>query len=259
MTLIAQISDTHVVDPNGDDICVVDNNARLVTTVASLNAERERPVAVIGTGDLTNNGTPTEYEQLSQILDRLDAPFLPLGGNHDNVERLKRCFPDTPWTDADHASWSVVCGEVAVVGLDTNEAGQDGGYVDADRLSWLDAALSAASHPTVLAMHHPPFTTGIDPMDGMGFNGLAELTEVVESHQVDEVWCGHLHRPAMGWLGRVPATVSPTTVHLVRLGLEDAPLALQKGPAGYLLHRHLGSWVTHTRYIYPETEIFELS
>ena len=68
--LIAQISDTHVLDPTSDEERWVDNNRRLAQAVRSLNDERPAPAAVLATGDLVNDGAPGE---LAELASRLDA------------------------------------------------------------------------------------------------------------------------------------------------------------------------------------------
>ena len=73
----AQLTDTHVVDADAEghvpDEVYVDNNGRLASAVASLNAEAPAMAVVLGTGDLTNWGRPGEYERLAALLAPLAA------------------------------------------------------------------------------------------------------------------------------------------------------------------------------------------
>ena len=63
-------------------------------------------------------------------------------------------------------------------------------------LRWLAEQLTdAPSRPTIVLMHHPPFTTGIRKMDAMGLDGIEALAAVIGRHpQVERIVCGHLHR-----------------------------------------------------------------
>ena len=45
--LLAQLTDTHIVNPDGDQETVVDNNARLALAVARLNEETVQPEVVL--------------------------------------------------------------------------------------------------------------------------------------------------------------------------------------------------------------------
>lgn len=65
--------------------------------------------------------------------------------------------------------------------LDSTRIGEDRGELDRDRLMWLDAELGAApDRPTLLALHHPPLSTGSPAWDDICLpaadrNGLGEV------------------------------------------------------------------------------------
>jgi 3',5'-cyclic AMP phosphodiesterase CpdA len=269
--LLAQLTDTHVIDPNrpgaGDDM-LADNNARLAAAVARLNAETVRPEAVLATGDMTDTGSVAEMELLAELLAPLDAPILALPGNHDRRETFRDRF-DMPWaTDDSHLSWTVDVGPLHIVGLDTLLPGSHGGLFDPERQRWLaDALEESGDRPTVIAMHHPPFLSGVHWMDTMALDGLDVFAEIVgRRSNVVRILCGHLHRPLTATVAGVTTTVAPSTIHHIELDLApDAPVAVIDDPAGYHLH-HIGmaepapagnaaaadqvrSWVTHIRYI----------
>ncbi len=269
--LIAQLTDTHVLDPDADghvpEEVYVDNNGRLATAVASLNAEAPAMAVVLGTGDLTNWGRPGEYARLGELLAPLTVPFLALPGNHDDRDRLRATFPETPWIDAAHASWVTIvdtdadaagadagagADPVRIVGLDSTLPGEPGAAFDAEREVWLRSVLSEAHDGvTLLALHHPPFATGVGWMDDSGFVGLDRLEAVLTDHPVDKVVCGHFHRPVSSTIAGIPVQVGMSTVQHVDLDLAPgAGVSLIVDPIGYQIHRVAGrSVVTHTRYI----------
>jgi Icc protein len=254
--LIGQLTDTHVVALDADGRCPdevwVDNNDRLVSAVAGLNAEAPAMAAVLGTGDLTNWGRPAEYVNLAALLGPLTVPFLPIPGNHDDRDLLRSTFPDMPWVDADHASWVTVVSGVRLVGLDSTIPGQPGAEFDAAREEWLRSVLAGVHDgPTLLAVHHPPFVTGVGWMDRAGFIRLDRLTAVLTDHPVDRVLSGHFHRPVTSTIAGIPAQVCLSTVQHVDLDLApDAGVSLIVDPVGYQIHRVSRSGiVTHTRYI----------
>ncbi len=257
--LLAQITDTHVLEP--DETGLVDNNSLLAETVAALNAEDPRPAAVVGTGDLVNWERPGQYEQLAALVAPLEMPFLPLVGNHDDRDLMRRTFPAMPWVEAEHASWSTVVEGNRIVGLDTTTPGAEGGAVDDSRLGWLEATLAASTEPVVLALHHPPFATGISWMDASGFDRLDELVQVIGRHQstVIRIVCGHIHRPVTATVAGVTTSVCPSTVHHVALDLDGRTKPnLILDPRGYQLHLvEGGQVVTHTRYIDTGADAFE--
>ncbi len=250
--LLAQLTDTHVLDPESDEERWVDNNARLALAISALNAEHPAPDLVVATGDLTNDGQPGELAELVRQLGGLDVPLMVLPGNHDDRASLRAAF-DQPWGVESHLSWSIECGPIQVIGLDTTVPRQIHGLFDAEREAWLVETLArSAGRPTLIAMHHPPFVSGISWMDGGRLRRAAAFAALVAANpQVNRIVCGHLHRPVQTAVGGVLTTVGLSTVHHVALNLaEDATIEMIRDPAGYQLHNFDGAnWVSHTRYI----------
>jgi Icc protein len=262
--LIAQLTDTHAVARNTDEELFVDNNGRLVAAVAQINAESPAVRAVLATGDLTNSGHPDEYKFLVSEVSSFQIPYLALPGNHDDRDLLRESFPDNPWVDEDHASWvTTVDGDgdlsVRIVGLDSTRLGEHGAEFDTEREDWLRSTL-ATHHtgPTILAMHHPPFVTGIGWMDGTGFVGRDRFAAVLAEHPVDRIVCGHMHRPIASSVAGIPAQVGLSTVQHVALGLgEDDGISMIREPVGYQILRVTEAGiVVHTRYIDGEESPF---
>ncbi|MEM9563582.1 MAG: phosphodiesterase [Actinomycetota bacterium] len=256
--LLAQLTDTHIIEPGVDHDHLLDNIKRLEAAVEGLNGETLAPDAIVATGDLTDHGTEAEMKILADLLEPLQAPVLAIPGNHDVRETFTDCF-DLPWASPTNLSWSLDVGEVRVIGLDTLVPESHGGRFDDERREWLDAALDdAAGRRTVLAMHHPPFLSGIGWMDEMSLDGREAFAEVVADRpHVDRILCGHLHRPMTTTIGGVTTTTGIATAQHIELDLAPgAPVGIICDPGGYQLHHlHDGRWVSHTRYIETGAEV----
>ena len=110
----AQLTDTHVVAADTDEVLYVDNNALVAEAVASINNEAMPVAAVLATGDMTQWGTAGEFARLAELLAPLAMPVLPIPGNHDDRAGMLQCFPDHPWADTEHLSWVVVVDGVRI-------------------------------------------------------------------------------------------------------------------------------------------------
>jgi 3',5'-cyclic AMP phosphodiesterase CpdA len=220
--------------------------------VRSLNLERPRPDAVLATGDLTNDAKQSELSELQSLLAPLEIPILALPGNHDDRDGIRATF-DMPWASDDHLSWVVELGPLRLIGLDTIVPGLPHGELDPAREAWLAGALAdTADHPTAIAMHHPPFASGIGWMDQSMLRRAGAFAALLRQHpQVTRVFCGHLHRPVQAVVGGVTTTSCLSTVHHVALNLaDDAPIEIIRDPTGCQLRQFDGaSWGSHTRYI----------
>ncbi|MEM7324449.1 MAG: phosphodiesterase [Actinomycetota bacterium] len=251
--LLAQLTDTHILAPDFDGEQYVDNNDRLAKAIAALNAENVRPEVVLFTGDLTDTGSAVEMALLAELLAPLEIPLLPLPGNHDLRETFRTAF-EMPWaTEDSHLGWVAELDDLTIVGVDTIIPGEHGGLIDDERLEWLTESLDdTGDRPTAIAMHHPPFLSGIHWMDEMGLDGRDRFVELVGRYpNLTRIFCGHIHRPLVANVGGAVATVGLSTVHHVHLDLDPAaPVAVIRDPVGYQLHQFDGAtWVSHNRYI----------
>jgi len=170
MTCIAQISDIHVRPKGSLYQDMVDSNAMLARAIAALNDVRPAPDLVIITGDLVDEGGPAEYAMVRELLAALTLPYIVMPGNHDNRDHLREAFADHPWLPRSgplHFARDV--GVVRLIALDTSVPDEHHGELNRGDLAWLDAQLSACRDRTaVIAMHHPPFVTGIPYLDLYG-------------------------------------------------------------------------------------------
>lgn len=239
--MLVQLSDPHVVAPGALLDGRIDTPGLLAQAVAAALALH--PAAVVLTGDLVDRGTTAEYAHLRALLAPIGCPVWLMPGNHDDPAALRLAFPDHDELRpplADHVLWVREAAGLRLVALDTVVPRRPHGALCAARLAWLDRTLAAApARPTLVAMHHPPFVTGIAHMDVMGLlEGAAELEAVLRRHpQVERVICGHLHRSIVSRFGGTLAMTVPSTAHQIVLDLSaDGPAAWRFEPPGFGVH-----------------------
>ena len=234
------MTDLHVTA--GDQLVagIVDTTPYVEAAVEHLNRLDPLPDLVLATGDLTESGQAAQYAHLGQLLAPLRSPVVLLPGNHDDRAALRQAFPAQPWMpDAKRLHGTVDDHPVRLVLLDSLVPGQPGGRVGSEQLTWLEDVLrTGTDRPTVIAVHHPPFRTGISHMDAMGLEDGEALGEVVGRHRhVHAVLSGHLHRPiATRWAGTVAMTI-PSVAHQVALDFRPgAPVTFAMEPPAVGLH-----------------------
>jgi Icc protein len=252
--LLAQISDLHFLPKGKLAFGRVDVAGCLERALDRLAALQPRPDAVLITGDLTNDGDAAVWAALTSALARLDAPLYPLPGNHDDRELMRAAFARLELFPADGPlCFAVDLGPVRLIGLDSLVPCDAAGRLGPEQLAWLDARLAEAPQtPALVALHHPPFSTGIDHMDAMMLTDGAALAAVIGRHpQVERVLCGHVHRSVQCRFAGTIAQIAPGVAHAVQLALAGEPARWIMEPPGMLLHelRDGRGLVTHLDFI----------
>lgn len=238
--LIAQLTDTHIRPEGRLAYRKVDTAAFLEKAVQHL---RDLPLplnAVILTGDLVDFGTDEEYGRLLRLLEPISVPIYPIPGNHDVRNAMRRAFAgraDLP--EEDDVSYVAECGPLRLVMVDSMMAGYPHGEMTDARLEWLDAALSAEpDRPALIALHHPPFITGIRHMDVQNCRNWEGFERVLLRHpQVLSIVCGHIHRTVFTTFAGRTVSIGPSPAHAVDLNLDpDGIPSFRMEPPGIHLH-----------------------
>lgn len=251
--LIAQISDLHIVVGGKLAYGIVDTVKMLSECVAKIMSLTPLPDVVLITGDSVDFGRREEYSLLKELLSPLDMPLYFAVGNHDERSALRAEFSGTGFEYLDQCNeflqYTVQLGDIRLVTLDTCVPGEGGGKLCSKRLTWLDDRLSENQSPTLVAMHHPPFVTGIVNMDAIGLEGSQALESIISRHShVERLLCGHIHRSIQCRFGGTIASTCPSSAHQVVLDLRtDGADCFVMEPPGYQLHVwQTGRLISHT-------------
>lgn len=167
--LLAHISDTHFRSQNQKLYGFIDINAGNADVASQLNALRERPDAVIVSGDIVNCGRPSEYEVARQVLGTIKSPLYLIPGNHDDkahfLEYLRPLCPQLG-DDPENIRYAVDDFATRLLFIDSSLAGHSKGWLTDNTVAWLEAELTASGDkPTAVFMHHPPLPLGNAQMD----------------------------------------------------------------------------------------------
>ncbi|MDW3225719.1 MAG: phosphodiesterase [Paracoccaceae bacterium] len=198
--LIAHISDFHIfADVPETSLVRADIADATRKVVADISAHQPRFDAIVFTGDLTDGGSGADYALLKDILAPLDMPIFVVPGNHDTRSGLRAAFADVlPFEQGPYLNYHAQLGDLRVLALDTLVPGKVHGALDQTQLNWLADHLCARSRgPTVIAMHHPPFPSGITELDAMALiEGRDALGALVAGYDAPlYILAGHIHRP----------------------------------------------------------------
>ncbi|MBC7767745.1 MAG: metallophosphoesterase [Phycisphaerales bacterium] len=232
--LLAQISDTHV---RADD----DGAAARNLKTALAQAGKYKVDVILLTGDLVNDERDDEYAVFACAIADPPAPLFVLPGNHDDRARMRTWLPShTYFPRGDFLSYALDQFPVRIVAIDQIVPGETHGALTPQQADWLDRTLAEApDKPTIVALHHPPFSTYDLLFDQIGLFDRDTFKSVISRHrQVIRVICGHHHRLAIGQVAHAPAIVAPSTSWVYGLALNPgqdlAPKTAEQ--PGWMLH-----------------------
>ncbi|WP_437717572.1 metallophosphoesterase [Sorangium sp. So ce448] len=223
MTTIAHLTDFHLLEADHDRRRGAERwrlrylsfgrpidaaQRRRRTLAALIEAGRSGADHLVLTGDLTEDGTPAQFEVLAAVLaesgwDPARVTLVP--GNHDAYtegawERaLEGCL--RPFAATSRQGTAVALPGAVVAAVSTammQPVTRSAGAIAARELSWI-ASLAAEARRSgdalVLAQHHPPLRHPIGAMQWLdGLINSAELMALLHEHDHLHVIHGHTHR-----------------------------------------------------------------
>jgi 3',5'-cyclic-AMP phosphodiesterase len=213
--LLAQISDVHLTG-RGLLMPGVAPRDNLVSGLRLLEASGITPDVFLLTGDLADAGEGACYDDLAELLaeaaSRSGASVIYVPGNHDERDTFRRHLlggsGDGP---INQTHWR---GGLRIIALDSSIPGQSHGALDDQTLGYLQTEIAEAAHDgTVLALHHPPIPSPIQPTAQIALRDPERLGDAIAGSDVRIVVCGHNHHEALGTLGPVPVWVCPATAY----------------------------------------------
>lgn len=244
--IIAQISDPHVsiqadqADQATPDGVEPGSEAALRRAVAHINQLPTLPDVVLVTGDCADHGSALEYERVRSVLGDLRPPVYVVPGNHDHRARMLDAFgPQGEQPVEGFVQYLVEGWPVRLIALDSHVPERGEGQLGEARLDWLDARLSEQpERPTLLFMHHPPFRTGLPPLDEIRLVDAEALGAIIARHpQVEAVVAGHVHAVMLRrFHGTVALTCSSTKHQLLPDVQREVGLAAVTETPVCLLH-----------------------
>lgn len=242
MTTILQISDTHIV-PEGALVSgrleTAHSLARLVTRITSIRDQIGPIDAVLVSGDLSDDGSAESYDRFKALMAPLDLPLMVIPGNHDAREPMRAAFADL-LPKAGQLDWVRQVGNLTLIGLDTLVEGTGKGTLSAQSLAFLTYELAKAKNaPVLLALHHPPFPSGIGFMDDIGLTNRAEFCEIIANYQGTlRIVCGHIHSMMVVDCAGHIAISAPSPCSTFAYDLRtDAPVGFMTQEDGCLVHK----------------------
>jgi Icc protein len=206
---LVQLTDPHyLADPDGR-LKDVHTRTTFVQVLTTALAESPPPVAILLTGDVTQDGSRAGYEGIREDLARAGVPVWSLAGNHDDPVVMAEVMSG----DGFHFCAPQRLGPWEVLLVSTWDGDRGGGRVGEAGLQTLarQLAASAAEH-ILVCLHHQPTPMGCAWLDGVGLDDAADFMAVVDADERIRglVW-GHVHQALDETRGALRLMSTPST------------------------------------------------
>lgn len=153
------------------------------------------PDLTVVTGDLTDWGLESEFEEALSYLDKLNEPWYTVPGNHDARHEGFKVF-ERLWKRPSRI-FVREHDRVVLAGMDSSEPDIDEGHIGREQTDWLGKQLKEvdAEYLPLVFLHHHLVPV---PNTGRERNVLVDSGEVLLKlleHRVPLVLTGHKHTP----------------------------------------------------------------
>ena len=222
---IAHLSDVHVLERRSNETSSyslstrvvsihrrLDGEARAIKMKLALDsAKRARADHIVISGDLTELGTPKQFERFAEVLH--DSALAPeqvtlVPGNHDAYDSRdgwKRAMAGPlrayAASSAGEPGHVVDRGGFAILPIDASRhqsIARSGGELTSDAADALERRtfdLALQKKATIVVLHHPPFGNSSNPWHFIdGLRGYGRLLNLLEKHPNLHLLHGHRHR-----------------------------------------------------------------
>lgn len=212
--IIAQISDTHIQSQEASARSRLEDLAR---AVASINALRPRAAAVVHTGDIAHDATPSDYAAARAALSRLACPLYATVGNRDRRGPFLDAFAPDGYLARDSAfvQFAINLGPLRIVAVDTLHGESHlGGFCGERELDLRRLLDACPEQPTLVFLHHAPVIVPGLPEPALQFRdparALALARLIAKRSSVVAVLAGHVHRARTVAFGAVTLSTVPS-------------------------------------------------
>lgn len=201
---------------------------------------------ILHSGDVTERGDATAYQNARELLAQLRKPVYYLTGNHDDSLTMERVLLEVKQPKMKHY-YAFVLNGIQVIALDSKGTVDPSGYLDPAQLEFLKSFCTADSLPLVIWLHHQPLKLGIYWLDEHIFqdnDGAMYLTNYEEFQailrpirdRVRGIFFGHIHRAIQTVHDGILYSSAPSTFgQIAAYPSIQTPIATPDEAPGYCL------------------------
>jgi Icc protein len=190
---VVQVTDTHLKAQAGGTLLDLDTDYSLRHVIELVGANRSGIDLVLGTGDISDQGSAEAYVRANGYFQQLGAPIMWLAGNHDCADTMASVLGTNGQlasvAESDH--WQLVL-------LNSQIPGEVDGRLGSNQLQHLEQSLAAAQQKglhSLVCLHHQPLAMGSAWIDEQMIEDADAFLQIIDRFSsVRGVLWGHVHQ-----------------------------------------------------------------
>lgn len=190
---VVQVTDTHLKAREGGTLLDLDTDDSLRHVIDLVGANSPGIDLVLGTGDISDQGSAEAYVRANSHFQRLGAPVMWLAGNHDNADTMAEVLGTNEQLAnvAESDNWQLVL-------LNSQIPGDVGGHLGGRQLQFLEQSLAEAQQNglhSLVCLHHQPIAMGSAWIDEQMVEDADVFLQLIDRFScVRGVLWGHVHQ-----------------------------------------------------------------
>ena len=197
---VVQISDCHLFTDPEEELRGVQPYQGVLAALQHVTEHEGDADYLVISGDLAHDELRPTYVVLRELLGDWVSRCRIIPGNHDHRESMHDVFAENVTPGQEEVCFEQQVPGWKILGIDTHIPGEVHGELGEAQCDWLHERLSAEpSVPTLIFMHHPPFSVETPWLDGIALRNADRFRDLLEPFpQVRIVCCGHVHHEFQG-------------------------------------------------------------
>lgn len=192
---LVQITDTHLYGDSSGTLLKMNTQHSFAQVLSAVKENQTAIDLVLATGDIAQDSSVDAYKHFTSNIERLEAPYRWIPGNHDSAMVMREVADGTPANEK-----IIQLNNWLILMLDTSIEGQVHGRLAKDELAFLKSNLDQAELDNsvkhcLVCLHHNPVKGNAGWMKDIGLHNKDKFWQLLkDSNKVKCVTYGHVHQ-----------------------------------------------------------------
>jgi Icc protein len=207
---LVQVTDMHLFENLQQTLSGSNVYQLLLAIIKNIQWQPAQPSLILLTGDLSQDGSKTSYQQLAKLFKAFSCPILWTPGNHDNPQHAEAILKNTPLRSD---KWIQLPSGWVIILLNSYWKGHLEGALPRSELTFLKEILEKfPSQNKMIFLHHHVMPVESEWLDKLMLQNPEEFFSIIDHYSaIKAVISGHTHQEFVEKRRSIPFITTPAT------------------------------------------------